>query len=323
MSRALILRMSSMGDLIHTLPAITDLAQRLPDLAIDWLAEEAFVDIPRLHPGVQQVIPIAWRRWRKTLYAPQTWREIRACRAALNATPYDLVLDAQGLVKSALAARWVKDAPRGGYDRASIREPLAALCYDKTYTVSRDDTAIRRNRLLFGQAFGYTPDLAQVDFGVRAADRPEWTASTPYAVLLTASSRDSKRWPLAHWQALGTSLAAQGLTVWLPWGNATEKARAQQLVDTLPAARLAPRLSLAEAAALLAHADLVVGVDTGLTHLANALAVPLVALFTDSRPDLTGVVPSSRACNLGGVGLCPSVAEVLAACTACVAGTAA
>lgn len=141
-----------MGDLIHTLPALTDLACRFPDLRVDWLAEEAFTDIPRLHPAVAQVLPIAWRRWRKQLWSPSVWRQMRACYQQLNATPYDLVLDAQGLLKSALAARLVRRTPLGGYAADSIREPLASRFYHKTYHVSRTLSAITRNRLLLGQA---------------------------------------------------------------------------------------------------------------------------------------------------------------------------
>ena len=312
-----------MGDLIHTLPALTDLACRFPDLRVDWLAEEAFTDIPRLHPAVAQVLPIAWRRWRKQLWSPSVWRQMRACYQQLNATPYDLVLDAQGLLKSALAACLVRRTPLGGYAADSIREPLASRFYHKTYHVSRTLSAITRNRLLLGQAFGYQPDLAHIRFGIQPGARPAWLHAERYAVLLTATSRAEKEWPEAHWLRLGAALHAQGVAVVWPWGNAVEQARALRLADGLPGSQAAPKLRLAEAAGLLGHACAVVGVDTGLTHLANALDVPLVALYTDTDPALTGVVPSARAMNLGGVGQCPDVEAVLAALARCQAGAAA
>lgn len=310
-----------MGDLIHTLPALTDLARRFPDVRVDWLAEEAFVDIPRLHPAVDQVIPIAWRRWRKRLWHPATWGALRACHQALNARRYDLVLDMQGLIKSALVARWVRNTPLGGYAADSIREPLASRAYDKTYQVSRSLSAIERNRRLMGLAFGYQPDPTPPHFGIQPGPRPDWLDANDYAVLLTATSRAEKEWPETHWLTLGAALQAQGLNVIWPWGSAPEHARALRLAAALPGSVAAPRLSLAQAAGLLGHAAAVVGVDTGLTHLANALDRPLVAIYTDTDPQLTGVVPSPCAINLGGVAACPSADAVLSALARCRAGT--
>lgn len=312
-----------MGDLIHTLPALTDLARRFPDVRVDWLAEEAFVDIPRLHPAVDKVIPIAWRRWRKRLWHPATWRALRACHQALNAHRYDLVLDMQGLIKSALVARWVRNTPLGGYAADSIREPLASRAYDKTYQVSRSLSAIERNRRLMGLAFGYQPDPTPPNFGIQPGPRPDWLDTNDYAVLLTATSRAEKEWPETHWLTLGAALQVQGLNVIWPWGSAPEHARALRLAEALPGSVAAPRLSLAQAAGLLGHAAAVVGVDTGLTHLANALDRPLVAIYTDTDPQLTGVVPSPRAINLGGVAACPAADAVLSALARCRAGTAA
>ena len=179
MTRMLLIRTSSMGDLVHTLPALTDLAARFPALKIDWLAEEGFADIARLHPAVDKVIPLALRRWRKALWKTSTWREFACMRAELNAEHYDVVLDSQGLLKSAVLGKLVRDGPLVGYDARSIREPLASRLYHKTYAVSREQDAVSRNRLLFGQAFGYVPDLSRCDFGVRCgarASRTIWPA---------------------------------------------------------------------------------------------------------------------------------------------------
>lgn len=310
MKNVLLLRTSSMGDLIHTWPALTELAQHQPDTRITWLAEEAFVDIPGLHPQVQATLPIAWRRWRKHLLARDTWQQMAALKQALQGTRWDLVLDAQGLLKSALPGR-LANGPLAGYDAASIREPLAARFYDQHYAVSRQLSAIERNRRLFAAAFGYEVSGAPV-FGIRAGARPGWLPAGPYAVLLHATSRDSKLWPEPYWLALAAELAAQGLYAVLPWGNAVEQARAQRLAAAMPGAVVAPRVPLREAAALLGHAAAVVGVDTGLTHLANALDVPLVAIYTDTDPALTGVVATVRAANIGRAGEIPPVDAVLA-----------
>lgn len=317
MSRLLLIRTSSMGDLVHTLPAVTDLARRFPAMAIDWLVEESFADIARLHPAVAGVVPIAMRRWRKALFSTGTWRELRAVRTTLRSSHYDLVLDSQGLMKSVLFGKLVRDAPMAGYDRASIREPMASLFYDKRYSVSWERNAVDRNRLLFGQVFGYEPDLVQCDFGVRTGPAPDWCPAR-YAVLLTATSRDSKLWPEASWVALGSTLTARdGLQCVLPWGNAAEQQRAQRLAALIPGALVAPRERLDVAAALLAHAQAVVGVDTGLTHLANAVDVPLVAIYTDTDPLRTGVVETARSRNIGGIGQCPDVGAVLAVLAEC------
>ena len=312
MMNVLIVRTSSMGDLIHTWPAITELKAHYPNFRIAWLAEESFADMARLHPAVAQVIPLAWRRWRKHLWQLATWREIAALRQTLRATRWELVVDSQGLLKSAIPAKWAK-APLTGYNWHSIREPLASLLYDKRHQVSKDLSAIERNRQLFGKIFGYTPQGEPV-FGVQPGERPSWLLSGRYAVLLHATSRASKEWPEAHWIALGSQLAQQhDMVLVLPWGNAAEKQRAERLAAALPAAVVAPKLSLLEAAGLIGHASAVIGVDTGLTHLANALKVPLVAIYTDTDPHKTGVVETAQATNLGNIGQCPSVDEVLGA----------
>ncbi|WP_434635196.1 lipopolysaccharide heptosyltransferase I [Chromobacterium sp. CV08] len=308
----LIVRTSSMGDLIHTWPAITELKTHYPNIRLTWLAEESFADIARLHPQVAEVLTLRWRSWRKGLLRPAAWRELRELKRKLRDTHFDLVLDSQGLIKSAIPARWAR-APLAGLDWKSARESLASLFYDKKHTVSRSLSAIDRNRLLFGLSFGYAPEGAP-SFGVAAGERPAWMLSGRYAVLLHATSRASKEWPEARWIELGGELSARhDLVTVLPWGSDKEKARAERLAAQLPAAVVAPKMSLSEAAGLLGHASAVVGVDTGLAHLANALQVPLVAIYTDTDPQQTGVVETPWATNLGNVGQCPTTEEVMRA----------
>jgi heptosyltransferase-1 len=312
MMNVLIVRTSSMGDLIHTWPAISELVRHYPNLRISWLAEENFADIAALHPAVKQVIPLAWRRWRGQLHRFSTWKEMRALRRQLQSTRWDLVIDAQGLLKSAIPARLAK-GPLAGYSWKSIREPLASLCYHKRYVVSRDQAAVERNRQLFAKIFGYTVS-GEPRFGISRGERPQWLSEQRYAVLLHATSRESKEWPEAAWSALGQHLWQQyGLISVLPWGNRREQERAERLAATLSHARVAPPMGLAEAGGLLGHAAAVIGVDTGLTHLANALDVPLVAIYTDTDPDKTGVIETPYAVNLGGIAQSPSVEQVMSA----------
>ena len=310
MKNVLLLRTSSMGDLIHTWPALTELAQHQPDTRITWLAEEAFVDIPGLHPQVQATLPIAWRRWRKHLLARDTWQQMATLKQALQGTRWDLVLDAQGLLKSALPG-WLANGPLAGYDAASIREPQAARFYDKHYTVSRQLSAIERNRRLFAAAFGYEVSRRA---GVRHPCRcpPGLAAGRP---LRRAAARHQPRQQAVAGTALagagrraGRARPVRGTAVGQCGGTS---ARAQRLAAAMPGAVVAPRVPLREAAALLGHATAVVGVDTGLTHLANALDVPLVAIYTDTDPALTGVVETARAANIGRAGEIPAVDAVL------------
>lgn len=310
MMNVLIVRTSSMGDLIHTWPAVTELVMHYPNLKISWLAEESFADIAALHPAVHQVIPLAWRRWRRKLFSRETWKEIKALRTCLRAQHWDLVIDSQGLLKSALPAR-LSGGPLAGYSWNSIREPLASLFYNKRYVVSREQSAIERNRQLFAKVFGYQV-IGQPRFGIQCAERLPWLPPQDYAVLLHATSRSSKEWPEASWIELANRLFDEHrLISVLPWGSAQEQERAQRLATAIPSACVAPRLALSQAASLLGRASAVIGVDTGLTHLANALDVPLVAIYTDTDPQKTGVVETPFAVNVGGIGQLPSVEKIL------------
>ena len=309
MSKILLLRLSSMGDVIHTLPAVSDLAQAMPGCTIDWVVEEGFAELPRLHPAVNQVIPIALRRWRKMLCAASTRAEFATFRRTLRAEQYDHVIDIQGLLKSAVIGK-LAHGPLAGYDRHSIREPLASLLYGTRYAVSRQQHAVLRSRQLMAAAMGYHAD-GPLNYGLPApAASLPWLNAAWYAVLLTATSRADKEWDEAHWMALGQQLAEQGISSVLPWGSAIEQARAERLAQAIPGAQAAPRLNLTQAAALLAGSRIVVGVDTGLAHLAAAVAAPVVAIFCASDPIKTGVLADSYAVNLGAAGAAPSVATV-------------
>lgn len=314
MRSLLIVKTSSLGDVIHNLPVVSDLLHHWPKLQIDWVVEESFAEIPRLHPGVSTVFPVAIRRWRKQLGQKSTWQEIAAFRHALRANCYDIVLDTQGLLKSALITR-MADGLRCGYSAEAARERYAAWFYDCCYAIPNTAHAVERNRWLAAAACDYTPDLP-----LRYGIRPDIaSASSPYCVLLTATSRDDKLWPEAHWQSLGQALSAQGLRCVLPAGSARERERASRIAASIPGAELAPPASLNELATLLAGAAGVIGVDTGLTHLAAAIDRPVVALYVATEPGLTGVHAGPRAINLGGKGLCPVPEDVFASLQALLA----
>jgi heptosyltransferase-1 len=279
------------------------------------VVEEAFAELPCLHPAIERVIPVALRRWRKRPLSPQTWYQMAEFRRKLQATPYDLVIDTQGLLKSALLV-WVSGRPGAGFAADSAREPAAARYYRHAYAVDRNLHAVTRNRQLSAQALGFATDTA-VDYGIAQRFAAAGSPHPAVAVLLTATSRDDKLWPEAAWVELGRYLAGQGLRCLLPAGSARERERAGRIAALIPDAELVPPADLAALAEALAQARIVVGVDTGLVHLAAALGRPTIALFAASDPGLTGVLAdvstSVAAQNLGRRGAPPTAAEVIAA----------
>jgi heptosyltransferase I len=308
--RILLVKTSSLGDVVHNLPVATDLAKRFPGATIDWVVEEGFAELPRLHPAIRRVIPVAERRWRKTLSSPDTWREISAFRQTLSSERYDAILDTQGLLKSALITFQAR-GERIGFDRNCARESMSAHFYQRRVFVARDQHAVERNRQLAAAAFGYPLDTA-VDYGIAAPPlTASWVPKGDYAVLLTATSRADKEWPEDDWRALGTALIATGLRCVLPGGSAPERQRAARLATSLGRAVAAPAMNLTDMAGLLAGAALVVGVDTGLVHLAAALKRPTMALYCGSDPALTGVLAETNVVNLGGRDNPPRAGEVV------------
>jgi heptosyltransferase-1 len=307
--RILLIKTSSMGDVIHNLPVVSDIVARFPDAQIDWVVEENFTDIPRLHPRVHRVIPVALRRWRKALYAGATWSEIHQFRLALRQENYDYVIDTQGLLKSALIT-FAAVGIRCGYDAKSAREGLAALAYDRHFAVPTALHAVERNRALVAQVLG-TVEKVPLNYGIALASIPDETH--PAAVLLTASSRDDKLWPEALWVALGCHLSGRGIICQLPGGSVIERERATRLAAQIPNAIALPAQGLMALAQVLSGAQIVIGVDTGLVHLAAALSRPTVAIYCASDPTLTGVLATSPFVNLGSSAKAPSLSETIAA----------
>jgi heptosyltransferase-1 len=316
MSDILFIKTSSLGDVIHHMPALTEARRRRPDARLSWVVEEAFAPLVRLHPAVDQVIPVAVRRWRGAALAPSTWVKANAFIRTLREREYDEIVDTQGLFfKSALIARLARGR-RHGYDASSIREPAASRLYDIRHKVARDLHAIARNRLLTALALGYAPEGA-IDFGL---DRNKLTApaASPYGILLHATARPEKEWLEASWIALGRQLEARGrsyghLSLVLPWGSEAERARSNRIAGALADAKVPDKQPIERIARLIAGASFVVGVDTGLLHLAAALGVPLVAIFVGSEPGLTGPMGQGPMKIVGGKGMTPSVADVMKA----------
>ncbi len=310
MKRILIVKTSSLGDVVHNLPVASDVRRHFPDASIDWVVEELYAPLVALHAAVQRVIPVALRRWRRRPLGRTTWKEIGEFRRLSQAERYDAVIDTQGLLKSALIARAAKGRHHG-FDAGSAREPFAARFYDVTHHVARSQHAVQRNRALAALALSYRVE-EPADYGL-VVPGPIAHPARRYAVLLHGSSSRDKLWDETAWVELGRGLAARGIAGVLPWGNDEERRRSERLALDLDHAEVPPLEPLDRLAVLLGAAAAVVGVDTGLTHLAAALGRPVAAIYCGTDPRLTGVYGSPRARNLGGPGANPSPQEVLRA----------
>jgi lipopolysaccharide heptosyltransferase I len=285
--RVLLVKTSSLGDVIHALPALTDAARAIPGITFDWVVEEGFAEIPTWHPAVGKVIPVAIRRWRKNIWQTIKSGEWRRFKQSLRAEKYDLVIDAQGLVKSAWLTRYV-NAPVAGLDKNSAREPLASRFYQRRLAVARGQHAVERLRQLFAVALGYDLPKGLGDYGLDVERLIELPRNKPYVLFLHGTTWDTKHWPEVYWRDLALRMADKGVEVRLPWGNPAEKARAERIANGLSNAVVLPKLNLAGVARVLASASACVAVDTGLGHLAAALDVPTISLFGPTNPGLTG-----------------------------------
>ena len=285
--------------------------QCLPHATIDWVVEESFAAIAQMHPAVRRVIPVGIRRWRKRIASPSVLAEMLAFRQSLRSESYDCVIDTQGLLKSALIASQALGT-KHGFDAASAREPVACRFYDICHRVARELHAVERNRALSSAALGFKSSEG-CDYGLDARGDNPIRIRSPYCVMLSMTSRTDKLWPEEHWVALTKALRARGSECVFPWGNEDEHARCGRIVRAAGSGLVPRAMSLGELAVLISASRAVIGVDTGLSHLAAALKVPTVGLFCGSEPRLTGLFGSGKFKNLGGLRTIPAVADAVAA----------
>ncbi len=276
-----------MGDVIHALPALTDAKAAYPSYIFDWVVEEGFQEIPSWHPAIDQVIPVAIRRWRKNFLKHWVSAEWRQFKTQLRRHHYDLVIDCQGLFKSAWLSKLVK-APNAGFDKESIREPLASWAYHAKYSVSKQQHAVERIRQLFSQALGYTLPQGRGDYGISRHRFTGSSAESANIVFLHATARECKLYPEDYWRDLARRLTAEGYRIRLPWGEAHERDRAVRIANDIAGVEVLPRLNLHGVACVLAQASAVVAVDTGLGHLCGALNVPALTLYGPTDPEQIG-----------------------------------
>ncbi len=311
MPRVLLIKMSSLGDVIHNLPVASDLRRERPDLAIDWVVEEQYVPLVRMHPGVERVIPIALRRWRRNILSRDHWRQFTAFRRELRRDAYEAVIDTQGLLKSALVARLARGRI-AGFGPATAREPLSARFYADTFEFPPAAHKILRYRSVAACVLGY-PVREPIDYGIAPLVPAPAVAKDPYCLAFHSTARAAKQWAEGHWKTLARIIGSAGCSFVLPWGNTEERERSERIASGVEGALVPPKLDLDAMAALIAGARFVVGVDTGLMHLAAALSRPVVGIFCDSNPlDACPVGPGPTAYR-GHIGQPPHVDEVMQA----------
>ncbi|EFE97156.1 lipopolysaccharide heptosyltransferase RfaC [Serratia odorifera] len=287
--QVLIVKTSSMGDVLHTLPALTDAMNAIPGIRFDWVVEESFSQIPSWHPAVDRVIPVAIRRWRKNWFGSETRQQRCDFKRQLQARNYDVVIDAQGLMKSAALITRIAKGSKHGQDCKSAREPFASWFYNHRHDIDKQQHAVERTRELFAKSLGYPKPTTHGDYAIAARFLGDPPADAgQYLVFLHATTRDEKHWPEANWRELIALIEPTGLGIKLPWGAEHEHQRAQRLADGFPHVEVLPKLSLQQIAEVLAGAQGVVSVDTGLSHLTAALDRPNITLFGPTDPGLIG-----------------------------------
>ena len=287
--RVLIVKVSSLGDIIHTLPAVTDAHRARKDLVFDWVVEENFAEVPGWHPAVETVIPVAIRRWRRNIFKTYLNNEFRSFKRALQGVHYDLVIDAQGLIKSGLISRISRGLTIGLSNR-TIREPMATLFYNKVYSVPWTEHAVDRVRQLFSRALNYSYDQETIDYGIdiNRIGAEEAGSSGKKVVFLHGTTWNTKHWPADYWRHLAHNAVAAGYEVLLPWGNDNERIRAEFIAADSDRVTILDRQSLSGLARHILLSEGVIAVDTGLGHLSAALAKPTLSLYGPTNPGLSG-----------------------------------
>ena len=338
--KILLVKLSSLGDVLHNIPIVWDLRKRLPDAQIDWIVEEAYVHL--LEPlkttetfkGIDRITPVAFRRWRKNLFSIRTWREFFAMRRLLQATSYDVLLETQGLLKSALVCAMAKKSDHavvaglGNATEHSGYEPMARMFYTQSVHVPVKCHAIDRSRWVMCSAFDW-PLLNRNDEPPRfypqafveqlppllfdGLKKTEQGTPAPYVVCFHSTARAAKRWPNEHWVELGKELSRQGYQVILPWGSEFEMKVSALIASQVPGAIVSRAFTIDEAYSLVAHAALTIGVDTGLTHLSAVLGKPTVEIYCDSPRWKTEGYWSGVIANVGDMKAVPLVDEVMLA----------
>jgi heptosyltransferase-1 len=306
--RILIIKTSSLGDVIHNLPIIEDIKKTYPNAIIDWVIEENYTEILEMHKGINRAIPVSIRRWRKKIFSRQTLLEITAFKKNIQSHFYDCVIDTQGLLKSGIITQLSRSIKKCGYDKNSAREPIASNFYHYCYAVGQNLHAVQRNRKLAGSALNYDVAEGEIKYGIHTLDHFYQLAIVKelpekYILGFHGTSLDTKLWAVNQWIELGKKLKIDGYFLVLPWGNKLEKIRAEKISDQVGNAFILPKVGISSLAVIIEKSQAVVGGDTGLLHLAVALNKPAIGIYTETDPALTGLFGEDKKkfINLGNL----------------------
>lgn len=283
--KILLIKLSSLGDLIHTFPALTDLLTHDPSLEVTWVVESAFAEVPVWHPAVKNIIVAPLRACKNKLFKLSSWRSIYRLFKALRATRYDAIIDAQGLYKSAVLARLAR-GPRIGFAKGACRENVAWL-YTHKIAVLPEQHAIFKLKQLIAEAFFYEVPQA-INYGQHQAIEP-LSPSEKIAFFAHGTTWVSKHYPDELWRQLVTLATNSGYHVLLPQVNAAELARAEYLAHN-EQVEILPKMSLTEIKQVIAQVSVVIAVDTGLAHIAAMLGVPTITLYGPTDPQKIGTL---------------------------------
>ena len=332
----LIVKLSSLGDVLHNLPVFWDLRAQYPEAQIDWVVEEGYVHLiePLLirqgFKGIDRIIPIAMRRWKKSLFNKKTRMELKSFFKNLRSIRYDMVIETQGLLKAALVTRLAKRshgsviAGLANATEDSGYEPMSRWFYTKCVPVPKHCHAVNRSRLVAAVAMNVIqPDMktsppqfypqAFVDQLAQKSSEISADFTQPYVLFFHATARVAKQWDEAHWVEVGRFIAAKGQRVILPWGNAKEKQVSQRLCSKIPGSVVPEAFSLEQAFSIVTGAEMTIGVDTGLTHLSAIMYKPTLEIYCDSPRWKTEGFWSTKIKNLGDTASPPTVKQVLEA----------
>ena len=287
--RVLIVKLSSLGDVVHALPVVRDIRNAQPQGVVDWVVEPAFAPLLRRVDGLAEVIECPLRQWTRAWWTADVRRQLRAFRTRLRQERYDAVLDLQGLTKSAIVTRLAHGVSYGLANRTegASHEWPARWLVDHAIRIEPRIHALDRSRELAARALGYRL-IGPPKFGLEGAGHGNPTG-VPTLLLVHGSSRDDKLWPEADWVALGRRAIAEGWRVALPRAGAVELARATRLQQAFgPQATLWPELDLGAVVDRMREVQGVIGVDSGLSHIAVALGLPHVQLYNHPTAWRTG-----------------------------------
>jgi heptosyltransferase I len=280
--------MSSMGDIFHTFPAVSDIKSHFPDAEIDWVVEDGFKEIVAWHPGVHDLIPIYLREWIKK-HNKKSWKEFIHWKKTLQQKSYDYIIDAQGLVKSTFIAKLAKGKEIHGYDRYSARESMSAWFYHLGHFVNKEQHAVDRTRQFFAKIFGYTLSNS-LNFGIKQ-NFSHLEKLSNKLIFIIGTTWQTKLWSTEEWKKLTKIAITAGFNVEIIWGSASEKEIADEIIRNCPSARRPEqRLSITTIAEKLVTATAVIGLDTGFSHLAGALETPTIALYGPTSPLKVGLI---------------------------------